>query len=111
MNRQQLAAAAKLRTTEIPGLAYSNDSTFAISYASEVPIVDHYLQQPNCSFVQVKKVLLSSIQLFFWGKVVKQNGTDMTSFCMQFEKLRSGLLREDFRRKGECVVSRKKGGK
>ena len=93
MNRQQLAAAAKLRTTEIPGLAYSNDSTFAISYASEVPIVDHYLQQPNCSFVQVRKVL-SSIQ-FFLQKVVRQNGTDLTSFCMQFEQLRHGLLREE----------------
>ena len=110
MNRQQLAAAAKLRTTEIPGLAYSNDSTFAISYASEVPIVDHYLQQPNCSFVQVRKVL-NSVQLFFLRKVVRVNGTDVTSFCMQFEKLRHELLREDFRRKGEFVVSQKRGGK
>lgn len=52
VNRQQLAAAAKLTTTEIPGLAYTNDTAFVLSYASEVPIVDHYLQQPNCSFIQ-----------------------------------------------------------
>ena len=51
VNRQQLAAAAKLTNTEIPGLAYANDAS---EVASEIPIVDHYLQQQNCSFIQVR---------------------------------------------------------
>ena len=38
--------------------------------------------------------LYSSIQLVFLWKVVRQNDTDVTSFCMQFEKLGPGLLRE-----------------
>ena len=33
----------------------------------------------------------------------------MTSFCMQFEK-GHGLLREVFRREGECIVGQKRGG-
>jgi hypothetical protein len=59
VNRQQLAAVAKLTTSEIPGLAYTNDTSYVISYALEVPIVDHYLQQPNCSFVQVNSINLT----------------------------------------------------
>ena len=35
----------------------------------------------------------------------------MTSFCVEFEKVGHRLLQDDFRREGECVVSRKSGGK
>ena len=55
VNRQQLAAAAKLTNIEIPGLAYTNDNSYVMSYASEIPLVDHYLPQQNCSFIQVQK--------------------------------------------------------
>ena len=38
---------------------------------------------------------------FLW-KVVRQNSTDVTSFCtMQFEKVERGLLQEAFQRVGE----------
>ena len=36
----------------------------------------------------------SSIQLFLLRKVVRQNGTNATSFCLQFEKVGCGLLKE-----------------
>ena len=52
----------------------------------------------------------SSIQLFFGGKVIRQNRTNVTSFCIQFEKVGCGLLRETFWREGECFVSQKRGG-
>ena len=48
---------------------------------------------------------------FFLRKVVRQNENNVMSFCMQFEKVGHGLLREAFWREGECVVSRKRGGK
>jgi hypothetical protein len=38
LNRQQLAAEAKLTTSEIPGLAYSNDKSYVMSYACQVVI-------------------------------------------------------------------------
>ena len=47
--------------------------------------------------------LKGSIQ-FFLRKVFRQSHTDVTSFCMQFEKIGRWLLREAF-------VSRKRGGK
>ena len=48
---------------------------------------------------------------FFSRKVVRQNGIDVTSFCVEFEKVGHGLLRDDFRREGEFVVSRNRGEK
>ena len=48
---------------------------------------------------------------WFFAESVRQNDTDMTSLCMQFEKEGRGLLREDFWREGKCVVSQKRGGK
>ena len=45
---------------------------------------------------------------FFLWKVVRQNDTDVTSFCMQFEKIGRGLLREGKRRVG-CVGQREGG--
>ena len=42
----------------------------------------------------------------FLQKVVKQSHTDVTSFCMQFEKIGRGLLGKFL----ECFVSRKRGG-
>ena len=48
--------------------------------------------------------------MFFLLKVVRQSHTDVMSFCMQFKKIGCGLLREAFRREGECFVSRKRGG-
>ena len=53
---------------------------------------------------------MSSIQLFFLQKVVRQNDTVLMSLCMQFEKLGHGLLREAFQSEGECFVSLKRGG-
>ena len=41
----------------------------------------------------------------FSRQVVRQNDTDLTSLCMQFEKVGRRLLLEDFRREGECFVS------
>ena len=52
----------------------------------------------------------SSIQLFFLRKVVRQNDTEVAKRSMQLEKLGSGLLREAYRREGECYVRRKRGG-
>ena len=42
--------------------------------------------------------------------MVRQSGTDVTSLCMQFEKIGHGLLRKLFRGEGECVFGRKRGG-
>ena len=53
--------------------------------------------------------LKSSIQLFF-EELVRQRRTDMTSFCMQFEKSELRLQREAFRSEGECFVGPKRGG-
>ena len=39
---------------------------------------------------------ITSIQLFFLQKVVRQNNTDVTSLSMQLEKEGRGLLREVF---------------
>ena len=47
---------------------------------------------------------------FFLWKVVRQNDTNVTSFCMQFKKLGRGLLRWAFQTEGERVVSLKRGG-
>ena len=54
--------------------------------------------------------MASSIQLVFLQKVVRQNGTDMTSFHVQFEKVGLGLMQEEFQSKGESAVCRKRGG-
>ena len=51
----------------------------------------------------------SSIQ-FLLQKLDRQWHKDRTSFCMQFEKIGRGLLREAFQSEGECFVSRKRGG-
>ena len=50
-----------------------------------------------------------SIQVFLW-KVIRQDGTEVTSLCMQFEKAGRGLLWEAFQSKGVCVVNQKRGG-
>ena len=43
-------------------------------------------------------------------KVVRQKHTDVTSFCMQFEKIGHGLLRKAFRREKECVLAEREEG-
>ena len=48
----------------------------------------------------------SGIQLVFLRKVVRQKCAALTSFCMQFEKVECGLLREAFRSERECYVPR-----
>ena len=53
----------------------------------------------------------SSIQLFFWGKVVRRSDNDVMSFHMHFERMGCELLREAFQSEGEFVVSLKRGGK
>ena len=50
----------------------------------------------------IKRV--SSVQLCFLRKPVHQSCTDVTLFCMQFEKRGNWLLREAFRSEGESVV-------
>ena len=40
----------------------------------------------------------------FLRKVVRHNDTDVTSFCMQLEKVRRGLLAVAFQSEGECFV-------
>ena len=41
---------------------------------------------------------------FLW-KLVRHRHTDVTSFCMQFEKIGLGLLQEAFWSKGVCFIS------
>ena len=53
---------------------------------------------------------VSSIQLVFLQKVVRQSHTNVTSFCMQFEKIGRGLLREAFQSEGEFLVNQKRWG-
>ena len=52
----------------------------------------------------IQLVKLSSVHLFYLRKLVQQQSTDVTSFCMQFQKRGSGLLREAFWSEGEWVV-------
>ena len=52
---------------------------------------------------------LSSIQLLFLRKVVKQNHTDVTLFCMKFEKIGCGLLREAFWGEGGALLAEREG--
>ena len=52
----------------------------------------------------------SSIQFVFLRKLVMQHCTNVTSFCMQFEKRGSWLVWEAFRSKGESFVGWKHGG-
>ena len=40
---------------------------------------------------------------FLW-KVVRQSHNHVTKFCIQFEKIGRGLLREAFRNEEECLV-------
>ena len=47
--------------------------------------------------------------IVFLRKLVKQRRTDVISFCMQFEKMGCGLLREAFRSEGECFFGQKRG--
>ena len=51
----------------------------------------------------------SSIKVFF-RKLLYLRRTDVTSFCMQFEKRRRGLLREASFREGEWASCLKRGG-
>ena len=69
------------------------------------------VQEPSeiCRFKGDRNI--SSIQLLFLGKVVRQSHTNMMSILMQFEKIGGGLLQEAFWSEGECVVSQKRGGK
>ena len=52
----------------------------------------------------------SNIQVFFLWKLLYLGCTDVTSFCMQFEKSRHGLLREAFRSEGEWASGCKREG-
>ena len=55
---------------------------------------------------------LSSKQLFYSRKLVRQWCINVTSFCMQFEKWGCGLLREAFRGEWECFFCwKREGGK
>ena len=58
-----------------------------------------------------KTTLDEVTSLVFLQKLVGQQRTDVTSFCMQFEKIGRGLLRQAFQSEGEYFVSRKRGGK
>ena len=52
-----------------------------------------------------------SMQFFFLRKVVRQNGTDVTSLFMELEKVQRGLLREAFQSEREwCSLREKRGG-
>ena len=58
-----------------------------------------------------KNLLLSSKHLFFLRKLVRQGCTDVTSFCMQFEKWGRGLLQKAFPSEGKSFAGWKRGGK
>ena len=51
-----------------------------------------------------------SIQVLFLRKLLYLRHTDVTSFCMQFEKRRRGLLREAFVGNGEWANCCKREG-
>ena len=61
-------------------------------------------------YVLVHQQRCSSIQLFFFWKVVRQNNTDMMSHSIQLEKVGRGLLQEAYRGERECFVCSKRGG-
>ena len=46
---------------------------------------------------------------FLSGKVVRQNGIDVTSFCVEFEKVGHGLLQDDFHREGNVLLAEREG--
>ena len=55
---------------------------------------------------QLKGYKLKKVEIYsFLWNVVRQSHTDLTSFCMQFEKIGCGLLRKAFWSEGECFVS------
>ena len=54
--------------------------------------------------------ILKVVYNCFFEELVRQRRTDMTSFCMQFEKRELRLQREAFRSEGECFVGPKRGG-
>ena len=62
---------------------------------------------PGSGVYQRLVVNQSSIQLVFLRKVVRQSHTDVTSLCMQFEKIGSGLLREAFRGEGSVLLAKR----
>ena len=80
-------------------------------------------QMNNCILLWASLISFHDIEWIEWGKightvvyncflwkVVRQSHTDVTSFCMQFEKIGRGLLRQAFRSEGECFFSRKRVG-
>ena len=49
--------------------------------------------------------------MVFLQVIVQQKHTEVTSFCMQFEKTGCGLLREAFRGRESGLLAEKVGGK
>ena len=47
--------------------------------------------------------------MFFLQKVIKQNGTNMTSVCMQFKKVGCGLLWKLFEESRSAFLAEREG--
>ena len=65
---------------------------------------------PKSFAVGVELGEISSIHVVFLRNRLYLGRTDVTSFCVHFEKIGRGLLRESKRREGEWVVWAKGGG-
>ena len=73
-------------------VSYSKSPNYIYTFLSNSMFVHTFKNSRWC--------YASSVQLFFLRKVIRQNSTDVTSFCVQFEKVGHGLLREAFQREG-----------
>ena len=80
-----------------------------MSRASLIPIPD-VVSLNESRFLRL--TFVSGAVVYNWvflRKVVRQSHTDVTSFCMQFEKIGRGLLWEAFQSEGDCFLPKKRG--
>ena len=106
------------QTKSYPTVTYIWEEVHLAGGSLTVEKWDNYMQFKSATwllqfrdhFLIEMKLNISSIQLFFLRKVIRQNDTVVTSRLMQLEKVWCGLLREALWGEGEFYVSLERGG-